>query len=230
MFYPQGCTCKLGCTPIYWTQNFAYCKRDVGYPPPTPMASASTTTMVAATGTTATATATTTAPGTTHRRNDSFADTFPHFDSMKCSIPASRTKKCIVTLSKSLMVHTSRCYLEKLQLKFIDTSSKFGRFLHLFVGNSAEYSSANSMDLSNKRQRSWEHSKAMQQKQSAWMDNFTSSPFPNCWEVPATVFNILIQWLRQTNLPIVENPRMTFLSLSPTEFNVKATLVYPSMF
>jgi hypothetical protein len=47
------------------------------------------------------------------------------------------------------------------------------------------------------------------------------------WESP---FNILIQWLRQTNLPIVENPWMTFLSLSLTKLNVKATLVYPSMF
>ena len=47
------------------------------------------------------------------------------------------------------------------------------------------------------------------------------------WESP---FNILIQWLRQTNLPIAENPWMTFLSLSPTELKVTATLVYPSMF
>lgn len=43
------------------------------------------------------------------------------------------------------------------------------------------------------------------------------------WETP---FNILIQWLHQTNLPIAENPWMTFLSLSPTaQLNVKAALV-----
>jgi len=35
-------------------------------------------------------------------------------------------KKRVVTLRKSLMVHTSRTHLEKVSLKFIDTSSKFG--------------------------------------------------------------------------------------------------------
>jgi len=35
-------------------------------------------------------------------------------------------KKRVITLRKSLMVHTSRKALEKINLKFIDTSSKFG--------------------------------------------------------------------------------------------------------
>ena len=56
---------------------------------------------------------------------------FPHYGivkndflMLKGSIPG--TKKRVVTLRKSLMVHTSRRDLEKVQLKFIDTSSKFG--------------------------------------------------------------------------------------------------------
>jgi large subunit ribosomal protein L3e len=56
---------------------------------------------------------------------------FPHYGIVKNdflivkgSIPG--TKKRVVTLRKSLMVHTSRRDLEKVQLKFIDTSSKFG--------------------------------------------------------------------------------------------------------
>jgi len=56
---------------------------------------------------------------------------FPHygivkndFVLLKGSIPG--TKKRVITLRKSLMVHFSRRDLEKVQLKFIDTSSKFG--------------------------------------------------------------------------------------------------------
>jgi hypothetical protein len=56
---------------------------------------------------------------------------FPHYGVvkndfllLKGSIPG--TKKRVVTIRKSLMVHTSRRDLEKVQLKFIDTSSKFG--------------------------------------------------------------------------------------------------------
>ena len=56
---------------------------------------------------------------------------FPHYGVvkndfliLKGSIPG--TKKRVVTLRKSLMVHTSRRDLEKVQLKLIDTSSKFG--------------------------------------------------------------------------------------------------------
>lgn len=61
---------------------------------------------------------------------------FPHygivkndFIMLKGSIPG--TKKRVVTIRKSLMVHTSRRDLEKVQLKFIDTSSKFGVSDHL---------------------------------------------------------------------------------------------------
>ena len=56
---------------------------------------------------------------------------FPHYGivkndylMLKGSIPG--TKKRIITIRKSLMVHTSRRDLEKVSLKFIDTSSKFG--------------------------------------------------------------------------------------------------------
>lgn len=35
-------------------------------------------------------------------------------------------KKRVITLRKSLLVHTKRVALEKINLKFIDTSSKFG--------------------------------------------------------------------------------------------------------
>jgi large subunit ribosomal protein L3e len=56
---------------------------------------------------------------------------FPHYGIvkndfllLKGSIPG--TKKRIITLRKSLMVHTSRRDLEAIDLKFIDTSSKFG--------------------------------------------------------------------------------------------------------
>lgn len=35
-------------------------------------------------------------------------------------------KKRVITMRKSLLVHTKRVALEKINLKFIDTSSKFG--------------------------------------------------------------------------------------------------------
>lgn len=61
---------------------------------------------------------------------------FPHYGilkndflMLKGSIPG--TKKRVITIRKSLMVHTSRRDLEKVQLKFIDTSSKFGVSVHL---------------------------------------------------------------------------------------------------
>merc|ERR1711890_142236 len=44
---------------------------------------------------------------------------------LKGSIPG--TKKRVVTLRKSLYVDTSRRALEKVNLKWIDTSSKFGK-------------------------------------------------------------------------------------------------------
>ncbi len=56
---------------------------------------------------------------------------FPHYGivkndflMLKGSIPG--IKKRVITIRKSLMLHTSRRDLEKVSLKFIDTSSKFG--------------------------------------------------------------------------------------------------------
>lgn len=63
---------------------------------------------------------------------------FPHYGivkndylMLKGSIPG--TKKRVITIRKSLMVHTSRRDLEKVQLKFIDTSSKFGVRIHIIL-------------------------------------------------------------------------------------------------
>lgn len=56
---------------------------------------------------------------------------FPHYGivkndflMLKGSIPPS--KECVITIRKSLMAHTSHRDLEKVQLKFIDASPKFG--------------------------------------------------------------------------------------------------------
>jgi large subunit ribosomal protein L3e len=43
---------------------------------------------------------------------------------LKGSVPG--VKKRVMTLRKSMFVHTSRKALEKVELKWIDTSSKFG--------------------------------------------------------------------------------------------------------
>jgi large subunit ribosomal protein L3e len=43
---------------------------------------------------------------------------------IKGAIPG--VKKRVITLRKSMFVHTSRRALEKVELKWIDTSSKFG--------------------------------------------------------------------------------------------------------
>merc|ERR1711875_94361 len=56
---------------------------------------------------------------------------FPHYGEVKqdfillkgCCIGP---KKCVLTLRKSLLTHTKKRALEKINLKFIDTSSKFG--------------------------------------------------------------------------------------------------------
>ncbi len=94
---------------------------------------------------------------------------FPHygiikndFIMLKGSIPG--TKKRVITLRKSLMVHTSRRDLEKVQLKFIDTSSKFGvSFLCGFVIQDTYLilcflRSTDLSKLSRKRLHSWERS------------------------------------------------------------------------
>lgn len=43
---------------------------------------------------------------------------------LKGSVPG--VKKRVITLRKSMQTHTSRKALEKVELKWIDTSSKFG--------------------------------------------------------------------------------------------------------
>jgi len=62
---------------------------------------------------------------------------FPHYGEvnedfvmLKGAVPGP--KKRVLTLRKSLLTQTSRKALEKITLKFIDTSSKFGhgRFQH----------------------------------------------------------------------------------------------------
>ncbi|CAN8030172.1 unnamed protein product [Ixodes persulcatus] len=56
---------------------------------------------------------------------------FPHYGEVNCDYIMLKgcimgPKKRIITLRKSLLVHTKRAALEKINLKFIDTSSKFG--------------------------------------------------------------------------------------------------------
>jgi len=56
---------------------------------------------------------------------------FPHYGVIKNDFIMIKgccvgVKKRILTLRKALVVHTSRTLLEKVKLKFIDTSSKFG--------------------------------------------------------------------------------------------------------
>jgi hypothetical protein len=92
---------------------------------------------------------------------------FPHYGivkndflMLKGSIPG--TKKRVITIRKSLMVHTSRRDLEKVQLKFIDTSSKFGVCIICFLVPLSFDMIAFSTDpskLSKKRPRFWERSR-----------------------------------------------------------------------
>ncbi|RWS15910.1 60S ribosomal protein L3-like protein [Dinothrombium tinctorium] len=56
---------------------------------------------------------------------------FPHYGEVNCDFVMLKgcimgPKKRVITLRKSLLVHTKRSALEKINLKFIDTSSKFG--------------------------------------------------------------------------------------------------------
>jgi hypothetical protein len=93
---------------------------------------------------------------------------FPHYGivkndflMLKGSIPG--TKKRVITLRKSLMVHTSRRDLEKVSLKFIDTSSKFGvssSWLEMTAGaHGYLFNSTDRSKHSKKKRRSWELSK-----------------------------------------------------------------------
>lgn len=56
---------------------------------------------------------------------------FPHYGEVNNDFVMLKgccigSKKRVLTLRKSLLVHTSRASLEKINLKFIDTSSKMG--------------------------------------------------------------------------------------------------------
>lgn len=56
---------------------------------------------------------------------------FPHYGAIRNDFVIVKggvagTRKRVITIRKSLTVHTSRRDLEKITLKFIDTSSKFG--------------------------------------------------------------------------------------------------------
>ena len=98
---------------------------------------------------------------------------FPHYGivkndflMLKGSVPG--TKKRVLTIRKSLMVHTSRRDLEKVQLKFIDTSSKFGVRLMQPKGVTLVTDGVlNSMVSSKpckKRRRSWARSRSGSKK------------------------------------------------------------------
>jgi hypothetical protein len=94
---------------------------------------------------------------------------FPHYGVVKNDFLILKgcvpgTKKRVITLRKSLMVHTSRRDLEKVQLKFIDTSSKFGvsSFYNLPACLAEYFCVVISMDPSKhsrKRPHSWEPSR-----------------------------------------------------------------------
>lgn len=56
---------------------------------------------------------------------------------VKGSVPG--VKKRIMTLRKSLFTHTSRKALEKVELKWIDTSSEFGHGAFQTVAEKKQY-------------------------------------------------------------------------------------------
>ena len=116
---------------------------------------------------------------------------FPHYGIvkndfliLKGSIPG--TKKRVITLRKSLMVHTSRRDLEKVQLKFIDTSSKFGvgSFRVLFDNSLAKYSpqpiSTDPSKHSRKRLHFWELSKLVHDFRFFFCSFVHALPCPLC--------------------------------------------------
>jgi large subunit ribosomal protein L3e len=101
---------------------------------------------------------------------------FPHYGivkndflMLKGSVPGM--KKRVLTIRKSLMVHTSRRDLEKVQLKFIDTSSKFGVRLarpeSLTLVTDRALNSMASSKLCKKRRRSWARSRSASEGCSA---------------------------------------------------------------
>ncbi len=67
------------------------------------------------------------------------------FIMVKGSIPGP--KKRVVTLRKSMFVHTSRKALEKVELKWIDTSSEFGHGAFQTVQEKKQYQGTLKKDL-----------------------------------------------------------------------------------
>ncbi len=64
---------------------------------------------------------------------------------LKGSVPG--VKKRIMTLRKSMFVHTKRSALEKVTLKWIDTSSKFGHGVYQTAAEKKQVSTAQSIKL-----------------------------------------------------------------------------------
>lgn len=64
---------------------------------------------------------------------------------VKGAVPG--VKKRVVTLRKSMFVHTSRRALEKVELKWIDTSSKFGHGAYQTPAEKKQYLGVLKKDL-----------------------------------------------------------------------------------
>lgn len=64
---------------------------------------------------------------------------------LKGAVPG--VKKRIITLRKSMFVHTSRKALEKVDLKWIDTSSKFGHGAYQTPAEKKQYLGTLKKDL-----------------------------------------------------------------------------------
>jgi large subunit ribosomal protein L3e len=64
---------------------------------------------------------------------------------VKGNVPG--VKKRVVTLRKSMFVHTSRKALEKVELKWIDTSSKFGHGAYQTPAEKRQYLGVLKKDL-----------------------------------------------------------------------------------
>jgi large subunit ribosomal protein L3e len=56
-------------------------------------------------------------------------------------------KKRVMTLRKSMFIHTSRRSLEKVELKWIDTSSKFGHGAYQTAAEKKQYIGVLKKDL-----------------------------------------------------------------------------------
>ena len=67
------------------------------------------------------------------------------FVMLKGSVPG--VKKRVMTLRKSMFIHTSRRALEKVDLKWIDTSSKFGHGAYQTPAEKKQYLGTLKKDL-----------------------------------------------------------------------------------